>query len=1800
MSYVYDPKKGKKYFFSDLTKTNICGVKGNIVIGDQQWERDKFNLPIFLSDKTYKIDDNFLCGCSMFDHEIVVPDSCFWIGDNFLYNCKNFNSNLVLSSNIKKISNNFMCMCSSFDGKGKIDFSILKNLSQIGDNFMCKCGNFNGNDIVFTSDKLLNVGKLFLSRCYKFNSNICFRTPLLSEVGSEFLSYCYDLNRMIDLSKCDCLKSLPSRFLYHCEKFNSELKFPKNLEKIGPEVMNGCREYNYDNFSSQKLPNSLKRINCNFLYGCEKYNHDFVVPLNTKIDGGFLHNCYSMESTIDLGLNNISDTLEQSYAKKGTLSCEIPKMKNLAILKVISQNKDTLSIFKNAVENEKNCFDDFKFIIDNNDKSNDINDIFSVMKWFLDDNIMKIITNSDSVNFKDENDFINLLIYSWKLKQILDYSFKKNSTNKEYINKSIISFLNSSNIIEKLQKLHTALIEFCRNYKYFLSGVKLKTLDNKTSYYRNIEKINGESWRYTDQQNPLLHEVDDISGFVDSLFGYANINYANLSIKSIDSSDKKPWKPSSELSELKLINWLYDFIVNSVINDDNIKDKKLKDFIIAKLLDLNNNEMELFKFYLHHFIPLYFLDKKICDKFKNNFNEILRQNSKLNETLKIDFNYSLLPSISDRFVVFVDYLNLVTKLVQKDGKDKYYRYAYNAINKIKEIIDEKDRLIIFELLNRKDFNFTSNQWLTYLSLTSLIDKQDLIETLVDENFDFDYNQSNIIKKLNGNESISLNDFEANIFGQIQNQLLIDILYSFSDVEYDKRSCLEDFIKQLFEEKFVENWFEKITQKNIDLDDFFAVDKLFDFFKKKYWNEKVNGLDGDDYNRENIWDNYKSFVAKFANILCKNFNHDNIIVVAKNIMKKNFLLSLINGINKSAIVGINKFANGNEFKEKFVNDLKSIFGSFDSNKLVDDLVENQNKLQTINNDLTKYNWAAFMLVNNFNWDNLVENLKDQNWQNQNNKKLQDLADNLNVKKEELNDVIINLNDQMKNEINDLVNHQNKFDIDSKLTQLRTEHKQIITNLEKYYWAIFMFKNNFNWDNLVENLKDQNWQNQNNKKLQDLADNLNVKKEELNDVIINLNSQKKEEINDLIRMQKLCFDVYGNCEFLFEKNRLFKNVDTNQYTNKLLDIIYDCKFIDKSKVLLLYLYVFNIDYNLWIDDEIKFGKTKDFFVNEVVKKNRKNFYDKLKEEFNQFYDDEYDDYSEKMILKDLYDNFIEELFTIKDGESLENTGWFDDLFSLGQNDEKLKKFINVFITNKNSEKLRKLGQYGDLYNNFKYEIISIFKKVLADILKQTNIPIFIDISNNIFLEDSFALKICMLLLKMYDEKILNIKNNKNFCDDIYDSVSSNDILLGYKQFVSKKTNIDLYPTEIIKQIKSYKNRNWFNFETIIKKTTDILDFFKKCESEFFLEQIHNLDKNFFALIKKTMAQNENRANNTSNVDINQQIEAYKRQLKKIDVQLKDLLSEDDVSDTQVWELETKKRDLTDDIKKLSRNTSYDFDSLKEIFKSNDINNDLLTFIRDYCNDVKDIFEFIFKYDNELWDMKSFLGFDYEMIYDSDGENPQTGYYFGEDGSENDGIILKNLFNFIANNFNDSILKQINIILFDIDNLNYDNTSSKYDKKDKYLTILSNFIQLFNLFSKERIVCECSDKYINEKFPGAQTLIDILAHIKEILIKNNKKYLQKLSENGSIFDVYSVYKILNQNFKSYLSLRRSDLKEGKKIGNDQKINSSYVNKTAIEIFIEKCKEGAKKDKSESGNKSLGVEFDEYINLIDVSDKS
>ncbi len=74
------------------------------------------------------------------------------------------------------------------------------------------------------------------------------------------------------------------------------------------------------------------------------------------------------------------------------------------------------------------------------------------------------------------------------------------------------------------------------------------------------------------------------------------------------------------------------------------------------------------------------------------------------------------------------------------------------------------------------------------------------------------------------------------------------------------------------------------------------------------------------------------------------------------------------------------------------------------------------------------------------------------------------------------------------------------------------------------------------------------------------------------------------------------------------------------------------------------------------------------------------------------------------------------------------------------------------------------------------------------------------------------------------------------------------------------------------------------------------------------------------------------------------------------------------------------------------------------------------------------------------------------------------------------------------------------------------------------------------------------------------------------------------------------MNHDFKQYLSLKKKELKEIKKLEYECKGKILNVNKTSIDMFIDECKKNAKKNKSDIRKKDLVTMFDEYVNLIDV----
>ena len=222
-------------------------------------------------------------------------------------------------------------MCINFDKS--LNFDHLMDLTQIGSNFLLFCEKFN-HDIVIKSKKLKYIGDNFLRNCVKFNSNFYLNSPILETIGDSFFDHCVNFNKPIDLSGLVNVKSIKNYFFHECYSLNSKINLAPNITKIGNHFMSNDVEYN----CLLTFPNSVEKIGDSCCNNFLMYNHDVNIPesIITKdemihrkdsddeygIGNYFFHNCWSMTSTIDFGLHDITKIFKDGGNR--SLTCDIP------------------------------------------------------------------------------------------------------------------------------------------------------------------------------------------------------------------------------------------------------------------------------------------------------------------------------------------------------------------------------------------------------------------------------------------------------------------------------------------------------------------------------------------------------------------------------------------------------------------------------------------------------------------------------------------------------------------------------------------------------------------------------------------------------------------------------------------------------------------------------------------------------------------------------------------------------------------------------------------------------------------------------------------------------------------------------------------------------------------------------------------------------------------------------------------------------------------------------------------------------------------------------------------------------------------------------------------------------------------------------------------------------------------------------------------------------------------------------------------------------------------------------------
>ena len=968
LSYILDPETGKKYFFDNLTKTNICGIDGNIIIGDHQWERKKFNLPIFLSNKIKKIDDNFLANCVEFDQQIVVSNSCLEIGNNFLFNCHDFNSNLHLAKTIKNIGNSFMYMCVNFNKALRFDY--LTDLNQIGNNFLFNCIEFN-NEINIKSKRLKNIGDFFLFGCKKFNSKFYLNSPVLEVIGDSFFERCTSFDKPIDLSGLIKLKSLGKSCFAHCENFNSNLVLPSsNLIKIDDRYMFGNYEYN----CPITFPNSIQWMGKFCCADLLKYNHILKIPesIITKeeiidknlsdeygIGEFFFHNCWSMTSTIDFGLHDITKILKPN----GSLSCGIHENDqdwSSEFTKTLHENLITLYFLKkfisdkNMTNNLNDFFNKFSFqdIGTNSDDDKKIETILETLSFFE-----QYSSDIDSIKqyFTDINEFKNLLKHSKKLELILKY-FHGNS---EIFGNIFLEYYKDSEFFEDILKdykdiyqpdpnnenndenneikpqnllesvlsnhLYNEVNNFCNRHNYFYKGIELKSL-NKTSQYSVLSDIEkGDSWKYSN---------DDIYCIKFDVCKGEAVNFARV---------------LGTFNECKEVKYLLDFISNKFIDDKILTNNEHKKFFISKVKSLNQLEIKLLCFALNNYdkFGIFYATSGLKSdenrrKIKNNLNKILESE----QELKSIFKTFLKEQKNNNDIIDFSWLELFDLLdnigeygAKYDANSKDLDLNNNlrkSLKMIGEHFDENERLLILDWLNKKESNspesFKKYQLLIRVALSNLIDKNALIDQMFDELFDFNFDNNNVIKKING-ENVNLNEFEENVLTKIQSEFLFKTVYDWSIdhfVSGDYRdkiamsSYIDFFIEKLWNEEFLPNWFNEIISKNDNLDQIFTPNKVKKAMKD-FWENELNDwqLKQKDIKKK-CDDRHNWFAKDLCEFLTRSLKRSELVLIAKKVLKEKIENDLINEINKISTQIMKEEIFNNETSDAFIHDLKTFF------------------------------------------------------------------------------------------------------------------------------------------------------------------------------------------------------------------------------------------------------------------------------------------------------------------------------------------------------------------------------------------------------------------------------------------------------------------------------------------------------------------------------------------------------------------------------------------------------------------------------------------------------------------------------------------------------------------------------------------------------------------------------------------------------------------------------------------------------------------------------------------------------------
>ena len=556
---------------------------------------------------------------------------------------------------------------------------------------------------------------------------------ILHNLKKIFDFYISNSNKLINFLNLEIIKPF-SLLTKNCEKSikENEKNFNdliKKLKKENKNLISSFKNFSDSFFNMKNNKNEEEKnffisnyFNCKNLYNYNLIYFNFLIDESNKNYNILIND--SIKNKIDV-VNKVNLFI-LNFKQKIFDSKEIQNQIN------INLNDDTINQISNRIksynftnENKFN-YETFKNIEINNNNNNKINDDFEIINLNM-FNEFEINSNKK----KEIENKIDEYLKKLKIKEEFNINFIQN----------LLNFLLEKKIkYEKNKKK-----EIFSNFKFFINKLKL---ENKEIIIKNNKNLihfgnilNSVILNLYENFNENIEIFIDLIKIIIKIYSSEFfLSFYLIKINKIFSLEKF-WE---KLFNFEIIKNIENFIENDLnkINEENIKNKNLNEFLFIYLKNLNEfpslqklsefkkfqlekfifNKLNfLFKKYLNYFCK-FKISKEISEKFLNkkisDFNFISTENKIFYHILNINNSEEIKKQKKQKKFSFLidflpkeNYLNLL--LINKELNKIYYKKIFRILFKLNrnKILIQKEN-IYFSLLKlnniKKKINYQEN------------------------------------------------------------------------------------------------------------------------------------------------------------------------------------------------------------------------------------------------------------------------------------------------------------------------------------------------------------------------------------------------------------------------------------------------------------------------------------------------------------------------------------------------------------------------------------------------------------------------------------------------------------------------------------------------------------------------------------------------------------------------------------------------------------------------------------------------------------------------------------------------------------------------------------------------------------------------------------------------------------------------------------------------------------------------------------------------------------------------------------